>query len=72
MKQSGYGGGYRDPHDFDQGIDPKHVTHLPDALRDAEGGPPRYVELGPQGWEAEAQTRLDRSRSEDPPKEPED
>jgi putative ATPase len=63
MKSTGVGAGYRYPHDLDGGIDPEHTSHLPDALRNAPGGPPTYVHPSDHGWEAQAAERLARART---------
>jgi putative ATPase len=60
MKDSGYGVGYRYPHDLEGGVDSEHGSYLPDAL--AGGEQPRYVRLGTQGWEARAWAELQRRR----------
>jgi putative ATPase len=62
MKSAGYGAGYRYPHELDAGVDREHTSHLPDALREAPGGPPTYLQPVDHGWEAEAAQRLDRLR----------
>ena len=68
MKQSGYGQGYRYPHDLDGNVDPEHRSYLPELLRNHLPGR-RYVESSAQGWEAEAEARLAASRQR--PSEPE-
>ena len=70
MKESGYGAGYRYPHRFDEGVDPGHGSHLPEALRDHLPGR-RYVRAGTRGWEGEAEAALaerqtDGSAKDDP------
>ncbi|MFO7562425.1 MAG: replication-associated recombination protein A [Enhygromyxa sp.] len=65
MKQVGYGAGYRYPHDLEGHIDRAHASHLPEPLRGHLPGR-RYVESGPQGWEAEAEARLAALRDEPP------
>jgi putative ATPase len=56
-KSLGHGEGYRYPHDFPDGIDPEHGSHLPAQLRDHLPRR-RYVEPGSIGWEAHADRRL--------------
>ena len=65
MKQSGYGSGYRYPHDEKGGVHAGHRSYLPDALAAGPEGPPIYVEPA-RGWEAEAHAALRRARGEDP------
>jgi putative ATPase len=57
MKESGYGRGYRYPHDAEGGVDPEHGSYLPEPLANK-----RYVEPGTIGWEAEALAALKKSR----------
>ncbi len=57
MKQSGYGSGYRYPHDLEGNVDPGHRSYLPDILRGHLPGR-RYVNSSAQGWEARAEARL--------------
>lgn len=64
MKESGYGTGYRYPHEENAGVDPSHVSHLPDVLVNSPDGPPRYVQPA-QGWEAQAHARLQALRNEE-------
>ena len=66
MKQSGYGSGYRYPHDLDGNVDPEHRSYLPELLRDHLPGR-RYVQSSGQGWEAEAEAALAAAR--EPPDE---
>lgn len=58
MRDVHYGHGYRYPHDFETGVDPGHVSYLPDPLRHGSAGPVRYVQPGSQGWEAQAYRAL--------------
>ena len=58
MKTSGYGVGYRYPHDFAGGVTPEHESHLPEELKQRS-----YVPRGTRGWEADAWGRLDRARA---------
>ena len=60
MKEAGYGAGYRYPHDFDGNRDPQHLSYLPVPLRDHLPGR-RYVFSSEQGWEAEAEAKLERT-----------
>lgn len=55
MKEWGYGGGYRYPHD--EGGHATGETYLPDALRDK-----RYYEPRDSGFEAKIRARLERLR----------
>lgn len=55
MKDAGYGKGYRYPHDFDGGVDPRHAGYLPEALRGQ-----RFASYGNAGWEARALEALRR------------
>ena len=57
MKASGYGKGYRYPHDLEGGVDAEHETYLPDVLAEQ-----RYVEPGGLGWEADAWAALKKAR----------
>ena len=65
MKQSGYGQGYRYPHDLDGHVDREHVSYLPQALCD-QLPERRYVHSGAEGWEAEAERRLAGRRAATP------
>ncbi len=66
MKDAGYGGGYRYPHDLAGGVDREHGTYLPDQL--AQGGVrDRYALVGALGWEEQARARLRAQQS--PPAE---
>lgn len=64
MKQSGYGAGYKYPHNAEGGVDRAHASYLPDVLVQGPDGPPTYVEPA-RGWEADAQARLEAARDED-------
>jgi len=66
MRGADYGRGYRYPHDHAQGVDPEHGSYLPEALIAGAGGPPRYVEVGALGWEADAWRALEKRRSREP------
>jgi putative ATPase len=57
MKESGYGKGYRYPHEHEGGVDKEHGSYLPDALAEQ-----RYVEPGALGWEAAAWDALKKAR----------
>ncbi|MEM6295499.1 MAG: replication-associated recombination protein A [Myxococcota bacterium] len=61
MKQSGYGAGYRYPHEAEGGVDAAHVSHLPEAMVDGPEGTPRYVKPA-RGWEAQAWDSLQAAR----------
>ncbi len=63
MKESNYGSGYRYPHEFETGVDPRHRSYLPDVLVQGPQGPPRYVQPGALGWEATAARRLAEARA---------
>jgi len=63
MKASGYGSGYRYPHDLESGVDDQHRSYLPDTLAHGPEGPPRYVEPA-RGWEAQAYAVVRRARGE--------
>jgi putative ATPase len=58
MRQSGYGKGYRYPHDAEGGVDPDHDSYLPEPLADRQ-----YVAPGDLGWEAAAFAALQRKRT---------
>ena len=60
MKESGYGTGYRYPHNVEGGVDAEHDSYLPEGLPPLDG--PRYVRPGSRGWEAEAWAELQRRR----------
>ncbi|NVB41486.1 replication-associated recombination protein A [Pseudenhygromyxa sp. WMMC2535] len=57
MKQSGYGQGYRYPHDLEGNVDSRHHSYLPEPLRDHLPRR-RYVQSSAQGWEAAAEAAL--------------
>jgi putative ATPase len=61
MKESGYGKGYRYPHDLDGGVDAEHESYLPEPLAAKQ-----YVTPGDLGWEATAWTALQRAREKKP------
>ncbi|MFO0636084.1 MAG: replication-associated recombination protein A [Nannocystaceae bacterium] len=61
MKAAGYGAGYRYPHDFAGGVDHEHRSHLPEPLQSLPRG--TLARVGGQGWEADAQARLDAARA---------
>ncbi len=61
MKQSGYGAGYRYPHESEGGVDQAHVSHLPEAMVEGPEGTPRYV-MPARGWEAQAWAALQQAR----------
>ena len=64
MKQSGYGAGYRYPHEENGGVDRRHRSYLPDAFAESPEGVPTYVHPA-RGWEAEAFAALQRARGDD-------
>ena len=64
MKESGYGAGYRYPHDASGGVDPDHQSYLPDAIAHGPQGVPQYV-CPARGWEATAHAALLAARGED-------
>jgi putative ATPase len=68
MKQTGYGQGYRYPHDLDGHVDREHRSYLPEALRNHLPGR-RYVMPGTAGWEAEAEARLAQLRADPDPED---
>ncbi len=64
MKQTGYGAGYRYPHDEAGGVDPAHVSYLPEAIVSGPEGIPHYVQPT-RGWEARAHEVLRAARAPD-------
>ena len=69
MKDAGYGGGYRYPHDFAGGVDRAHGTYLPDQLA-KDGTRDRYALVGKLGWEAQARAQLRAKQTEPAEREP--
>ncbi len=62
MKQSGYGSGYRYPHETETGVEEGHASYLPDVLASGPQGRPQYVRPA-RGWEARAAEALRRARA---------
>ena len=61
MKETGYGAGYRYPHDTRGGVDPEHRSYLPDAIAHGPEGVPQYVHPA-RGWERSAEAALTAAR----------
>lgn len=66
MKSQGYGRGYRYPHEFPEGVNPEHRSHLPAPLAkmlDEQPDGRLFVHSTPRGWEGRAEAELAQRRT---------